>query len=65
MASPPRLTRQGVRDLDFGWKKKPVVVPDLEAAVALAPGPDLPPDPTVADAVPGAAPSAIPSAMPA
>lgn len=27
-----KLTRQGVRDLDFGWKKKPVVVAADQAA---------------------------------
>lgn len=31
MDSTAKLTRQGVRDLDFGWKKKPVAPPDQKS----------------------------------
>jgi hypothetical protein len=37
MSSSLKLTRQGVRDLDFGWKKKPTVqaVPDAALAAVI------------------------------
>jgi hypothetical protein len=40
MDSTARLTKQGVRDLDFGVKKKPVPVPEQETHEAVDGGGD-------------------------